>query len=206
MTGTVFVKNYAAPEWNRREILRYAACREASGETEALLEECIRECAPVLSYKVCFARFPAEISGEEADLGFARIKSKALCKNLASCRETVVFAATVGLGIDRLAMRYARFSPAKAFMLDAIGSERAEALCDAFNAEIKAEAERAGGFTRPRFSPGYGDLPLELQKDIFRVLSPEKYIGASLCESMLISPMKSVTAIIGVGADNENKF
>lgn len=202
MTGAVFVRNYAAPEWDKREILRYASCGEASAEVEALLEKCIAESTKALSYKVCFAHFPVNIYGEEIDLGFARVKSAALCKNLASCRYAAVFAATVGLGIDRLAMRYARTSPAKALMFDAIGSERVEALCDAFNAEIKAEAASEGGFTRPRFSPGYGDLPLALQKEIFRVLSPEKYIGASLRESLIISPAKSVTAIIGIGKNN----
>ena len=202
MTGTVFVKNYAAPVWDRREILRYASCGAADERTSALLEECIAQSEGMLSYNVCYARFPLEMGLGDIDLGFARSKSENLRKNLASCREVVVFAATVGLGIERLMARYAYASPAKALMFDAIGSERVEALCDAFNAEIKAEAAKAGGFTRPRFSPGYGDLALSLQKDIFRALSPEKYIGATLGESLLISPSKSVTAIIGVGKDN----
>jgi cobalamin-dependent methionine synthase I len=199
MTGTVFVKNYAAPEWNRREILRYASCSGADERTAALLEECIAQSENVLCYRVCFARFPVEKNGEELDIGFARTNSQNLRKNLDSCREIVVFAATVGLGIDRLAARYAHSSPAKALMFDSIGSERVEALCDLFNSEIKAEAANAGGFTRPRFSPGYGDLPLALQKDIFRALSPEKYIGATLGKSLLVSPSKSVTAVIGIG-------
>ena len=61
---------------------------------------------------------------------------------------------------------------------------------------------------RPRFSPGYGDLPLELQKDVFRVLDCPRKIGLSLNESLLMSPSKSVTAIIGIGkgdVEAENK-
>ncbi|MBQ9746319.1 MAG: Vitamin B12 dependent methionine synthase activation subunit [Clostridia bacterium] len=198
MTGTVFVKSYEAPEWDRREILRYASAGEGNAEVMALLEECIAESAPKLCYKVCYARFPVKHEGVELDLGFACTGSKNLQKNLSSCREIVLFAATVGLGIDRLIARNSHISPAKALMFDAIGSERVEALCDVFNSEMMVEAVWRGGFTRPRFSPGYGDLPLELQRDIFRVLSPEKNIGAVLNDSLLISPTKSVTAIIGI--------
>lgn len=205
MMGTVFVKSYEAPEWDRREILRYASCREAGAEVEALLEECIAECAPRLCYKVCYAHFPVKQGSGALDLGFAAMQSANLRRNLASCNEALVFAATVGLDIDRLAARYSRISPAKALMFDAIGSERVEALCDTFEAEMMIEAVWRGLSTRPRFSPGYGDLPLELQKDIFRALSPEKHIGAFLGESLLMTPSKSVTAIIGVCGYGRNK-
>ncbi len=199
MTGAVFVKNYSAPPWNRREIMRYASCTGADGRTTALMEECIAEIEPMLSYRVCFAHFPLEISVGELDIGFARVQSRGLAKNLASCKEIVLFAATVGLAPDRLTARYASRSPAKALFFDAIGAERVEALCDAFCAELKAGAAGNGCFTRPRFSVGYGDLPLELQKEIFRALSPERHIGATLRESLIISPAKTVTAIVGIG-------
>ena len=109
-----------------------------------------------------------------------------------------MFAATVGVGIDRLITRYSIVSPARSLMLQAIGTERAEALCDLFCREIAEEKAREGSVTCPRFSPGYGDLPLELQKDIFAVLDCPRYIGVSLGESLLMSPSKSVTAIVGV--------
>ena len=86
-------------------------------------------------------------------------------------------------------------------MLQAVGAERIEALCDLFNGEITEKKRAEGLYTRPRFSPGYGDLPLELQKDIFDVLDCPRQIGLTLNQSLLMSPSKSVTAIIGVGAD-----
>ena len=51
----------------------------------------------------------------------------------------------------------------------------------------------------PRFSPGYGDLPLSAQKNIFAVLDPERRIGLTLNSSLLMSPSKSVTAFVGLG-------
>ena len=99
--------------------------------------------------------------------------------------------------------RYTSLSPAKALFFQAIGAERIESLCDTFCAELKEN----GLQLRPRFSPGYGDLPLDLQKDLFRVLDCSRKIGLTLNESLLMSPSKSVTAIIGIGgrAEEQNK-
>ena len=84
--------------------------------------------------------------------------------------------------------------------MQAIGSERVESRCVAFEGEIKDELREARGEIsfRPRFSPGYGDLSLELQRDIFRLLDCQRQIGVTLGDSLLMSPSKSVTAIIGV--------
>ena len=49
-----------------------------------------------------------------------------------------------------------------------------------------------------RYSPGYGDLPLELQREIIRVLDCGRTIGITLTESLLMQPSKSVTAVIGM--------
>ena len=64
--------------------------------------------------------------------------------------------------------------------------------------------KKAAVFLPPRFSPGYGDLPLSLQRDIFRVLDCPRKIGLTLNESLLMSPSKSVTAIVGLGHPRES--
>ena len=129
------------------------------------------------------------------DLGFATTTSRDLQKNLAGCSSGLVFAATVGLGIDRLIARYARISPTKALLFQAIGAERIESLCEVFCREL---SEDQGEYLlHPRFSPGYGDLPLAFQKDIFARLDCPKNIGLHLNQSLLLSPTKSVTALVG---------
>ena len=55
-----------------------------------------------------------------------------------------------------------------------------------------------GRKTKPRFSPGYGDFPLDFQRDIFATMSLAKNIGITLNNSLLMSPSKSVTAVIGI--------
>ena len=49
-----------------------------------------------------------------------------------------------------------------------------------------------------RYSPGYGDLPLETQTAVFKALDCERTIGVTLTESLLMRPSKSVTAVIGM--------
>lgn len=197
----VQVKTILAPPFNERECLRYAGteAKALTAEERALLEECLREVEGKLTYKVCWDRFPVSIAGDTLDFGFGKVESADLRKNLEGCEEVILFAATIGLEIDRLIRRYTRLSPAKALFFQAIGAERIESLCDAVNGEWKEAYQQL----RPRFSPGYGDLPLEMQRDIFRVLDCPRKIGLTLNESLLMSPSKSVTAIIGIGGGAE---
>ena len=108
-------------------------------------------------------------------------------------------AATVGLELDRLIARAQSGAPARALLLQAIGAERIEALADAVAADARADAARRGLAVRPRFSPGYGDLPLALQREIFAALDCPRRIGLTLGGSLLMTPTKSVTALIGAG-------
>lgn len=193
MTGVIYTESFPAPPVDFSEILRYAGVKGEDETLRALAESCVKETQGKLTYKVCWREFPVKIEENTVDFGFAGVRSAALAKNLLGCGRAVIFAATVGVEMDRLIVRASRLSPVKALMLDAIGGERVEALCDAFNEKIKAKEK-----TRPRFSPGYGDLPLDFQKEIFRVLDCPRKIGVTLNDSLLMSPTKSVTAIIGV--------
>ena len=198
MSIVILSKSYAEPPFCQKEILRYAGCKEISGETAALTKECIGETENKLTYKVCYCRLSVEVRGNLCDFGLFSFSSEKLALNLSGCKSAVLFAATVGVEIDRLIAKYSRISPAKALMLGAIGAERIEALCDAFCADVAAEYNLK---LKPRFSPGYGDLPIECQKDIFSILSPEKHIGLFLTDSLLMSPSKSVTAIVGLAEE-----
>lgn len=195
MNTTVMIKTFAPPPFDEREIWRYAACKEHSDEVAALLRACLDEAESKLNYAVCYRILPLKIDGDICDFGVFSVCSTDLCARLAGCDRAVVFAATVGVGIDRLIARYGRLSPTKALLFQAIGTERAEALCDAFCADLAGEY---GGRLRARFSPGYGDLPLSIQRDVFAMLNCEKHIGLTLNESLLMSPSKSVTAFIGI--------
>lgn len=199
MVNTVFVRAYRAPDFDKKEILRYAGVRGDAPDLDALLQECLDEVESKLVYHICYREFDVAHYASHLDLGFIKTESAGLKKNLFGCESIVLFAATVGMEIDRLIARYATVSPTRSLLLQAIGAERIESLCDAFCREIAQEKAKVGFKTRPRFSAGYGDFPLEAQQEIFAALDCPRKIGLTLNESLLMSPSKSVTAIIGIG-------
>lgn len=195
----IYLKTYKKPEYNRKEILRYMCCKKADENIDALIDECIEEIGDRLTFKISCADFDIKKTEDGLDLGFMLTKSKGLAKNLNGCNKIILFAATVGIEIDRLIERYRVISPSKSIAFQAIGAERVESLCDEFQAEVEEVISQKGKYIRPRFSAGYGDFELKAQKPICEVLDCSRKLGITLNDSLLMSPSKSVTAIIGIG-------
>ena len=196
--AAVCVKFYGNIPCDRREILRYAGVRSSLPQMEELLDECLKETCGVFSAKTCYGEFPVKISGRTVDFGFAAANSADLALRLNDCRSAVIFAATAGAGIDRLIMKYSVTSPAKAVIMQAIGTEKIESLCDTFCDDLKNDLLVSGKTVTSRYSAGYGDLSLEFQRDIFAALDCPRKIGVMLGENLIMSPSKSVTAIVGI--------
>jgi len=191
------VKIYSPPPVDLKNVLRYAADTKPTAETEQLYKSCLEECLPKTVYKVCYRWVKISNGDFGINLDGMEIVSSDLKRRLDTCHRAVIFAATAGLDYDRLVARYGKTDTARAYVINAIGTERVEALCDLFCAELKKEALSLCESTVPRFSPGYGDLPLELQREIFAFLHPED-IGVYINGSLLMTPSKSVTAIVGI--------
>lgn len=197
------IKQYSQIPIDKGEIIRYMGAGDDS-RTLSLIDECLSELGNKLSFKICYDQYPISFENGLINLGFAEVESNNLCTNLKDCQSIILFAATIGIEMDRLIAKYGRLSPVKALTFQAIGAERIESLCNEFNKEMTLEQRKLGLHTRARFSPGYGDLKLSSQKDIFRVLDCSRKIGLSLNDSLLMSPSKSVTAIIGVSNIEKN--
>lgn len=115
---------------------------------------------------------------------------------LADCGQAAALACTLGAGFEAMLRAQQARSMARAAMLDACGSAWVEAGCGAAEAEIAARFP--GLCLTDRFSPGYGDLPLELQRDICAALDAPRRLGIQVTDSLLLNPTKSVTAFIGL--------
>ena len=115
---------------------------------------------------------------------------------LEECDAAVLMACTLGAGFERLLRAWEVRDMARAAVLDACGSAYVEAGCDAAEEEIRARC--AGKYLTDRFSPGYGDLPLDVQGTILEALNGGRRLGLQATESWLLNPAKSVTAIIGL--------
>ncbi len=195
MNSVTMTKIYSEPELCKNEIFRYSGCKSADEHISKLIDSCLDEISGKLTYKVCWCELPLEITNEICDFNCIKLCSKNLAQNLSGCKSAVIFAATIGVEIDRLIAKYGRISPSRAIIYQAIGAERIEALCDAFCEDLEFQK---GVALKPRFGPGYGDLSLECQKDIFNMLECTKKIGIFLNNSLLMSPSKSVSAIVGI--------
>ncbi len=193
----IYQKSFDPPAWNRREIMRYARIRGADESYNNFIDECIREAESALSYRVCYTFL--DVKRDDAlMLGSISADSNTIRKAIRDAETILLFAATVGAPYDRLIQRYSALSPSKALIFQAIGAERVESLCDTFSGQMNRELAAGGTCLTPRVSPGYGDIPLTMQKDIFAVLDCPRKIGLTLDESLLMSPSKSVTALCGV--------
>ena len=187
------------PPVSLREVMRYARAGSDPGEQVlAMARELSLETAPLLAGRICYGEVEVALEPPRVRLGDALlVESRDLCRNLQGCTRAVLFAATVGLELDRRIAREGRLSPARGLLLQALGAERIEALCDAFCQAMEESLAGQGLFPRPRFSPGYGDLPLECQAPLLQALDASRQIGVALNGSLLMSPSKSVTAIQG---------
>lgn len=177
------VQTIPLPPVDEREALRYA-----QGGSDEGLRLRLRACAQGLDFtpRVIYRQL------EKAEFFKAIPSAKgsmSLMNLLKACEKVVLFAATVGLAFDYALERRKASSLADAQLMQGLGAERIEALCDEF-------CKGCENATR-RFSPGYGDFPLEAQREIFQILRPEK-IGMTLTDSLMMTPSKSVTALFGL--------
>ena len=163
------------------------------GYTNSLIESCLMTLKENVNCKFIYTKVNIKRCGDVFDLGFGEFKSKSLEKNLNGCEEAFVFLVTLGYECDRLLNKLSLMSPAEHFICDALASSMAEAVCDMAEEEI-----RNGIKCRPRFSPGYGDLPLNIQQRLLNMLNAQKLAGITINDAYLMSPAKTITCIMGI--------
>ncbi len=199
-----YINNFSLNCVDLKEVFRYSGGNNtdiglflSDKELIDLTQNCIFEVNKVLKPQVSWC----EIYFNNSDYAklFSFINTSDIFSSLITdCEKLILFAATIGIGVDKLIEKYRLVSPVKSVLINGIGSERAEALCDSFTGLMESKYSEAGFKLKPRFSPGYGDLPLGMQVEILRILDAQKIMGLYLNDSYLITPSKTVTAIIGL--------
>ncbi len=192
---------------DRSEILRYMKMGRAEPDAvltvriDRLEHEVLAAARPVSQYLRTAVRLArgagqplGDAAGEDApryEIGPLTLASRDLWRCLRGAREAYLFAATLGHDVDRLIRKYAALSAADLLIVQAIAATAIEQYID-------DETASWGEKLLPRYSPGYGDLPLSVQPDFLAALDARKTLGITLTETFLMIPSKSVTAIIGI--------
>lgn len=132
------------------------------------------------------------------ELEGAYLYSNDIARLTARSDECVLIAATLGHETDRQITIAQNRNMLDGIALDACASVRIDAFIDQFIKSEIAPGLRKGERMTSRFSPGYGDLNMSVTEDIITILNATKRIGLSVTRSMMMSPIKSVTAIVGL--------
>ena len=117
---------------------------------------------------------------------------------LHDARQVAVLACTLGLQSERRLRALAASDPLGQVLYDAVCTAFVELFLDGLQEEVERWGLEQDLQLGTRFSPGYGDLPLELQPLVLDVLNAERRIGLSVTSDFLLVPMKSVTAFVGL--------
>lgn len=180
----------ALTEINRAEALRYigGSKTQMNEAMEALLESCEKEILNAANPKYLYKKIPLEDSG--------LLIGSSVKEHMKDCDEAIILCATIGADVDKLIRTASVTDMAKAVVIDAIASTAVEQICGKLEEILKTE--NPDKYFTWRFSPGYGDYPIELQEKFLSILDAPRKIGLCSNENSLLTPSKSVTAIIGV--------
>ncbi|MDZ7315019.1 MAG: 5-methyltetrahydrofolate--homocysteine methyltransferase [candidate division KSB1 bacterium] len=112
-----------------------------------------------------------------------------------------VFICTIGPEMERLAAEKMRCGDYLAgYAVDLVASEAVETAMDKIQAYLEAEQKSLGLNITNRYSPGYCGWKVDEQHKLFSLL-PKGFCGISLNDSALMTPIKSVSGIIGIGKE-----
>jgi len=173
------------------EVMRYMRLCGGDVEIEKRVRELIPEVSRSFLPKAAAMKAVVRAEPDGVRMEHLMLGGQALKKHLEGCREAVLFAATIGPGADREIARRSAGSALDGWIADCVCTAAAERLCDEICAQLPPKQ-------RSRFSPGYGDLPMDCQGEILTALGAMKYAGIALTQGMMMVPAKSVTAIVGL--------
>ena len=168
---------------DRAEALRYlgGAKTEPDEKMTSLLNDCearlLSAAKPGYLYKIISLPCEWLLVGED-------IKN-----HLANCRSAALICATLGAEVDKLIRVSQITDMPRAVVINSLAAVAIEQVCDKIEEKLFAI-----------FRPGYGDFPIELQKSFLSELDAPRKIGLSANSSHILTPSKSVTAVIGISS------
>lgn len=184
------------------EVLRYLGYKKQKMDDSflKLIDETIKEAEDIIELKYLANKYKIELkdAGVLIEGTNLLLTGNDIKEHLKNSQEVILIAVTLGRNIEKKISYYERINLTKAVILDSCATAAVEELCDKIEVLIKEEMiSKMQGITF-RYSPGYGDLPLDIQGSFIKSINAEKLIGLTVSNHNLLMPRKSVTAIVGI--------
>lgn len=192
-------------EINHEDILALLGDPPGAHDSHArfLIETCESRCRTLMTPRAGFVLLNAQdnpsserISAKEKSFTTGRIIKKMLAGS-----DTYAFLlATAGPGPESLARELlAKGEYLEGYISDLLASALVDAIASQVQEHIRRMALEQGLRISNRYSPGYCGWEVIEQQKLFS-LFPENCCGITLSDSSLMSPIKSISALIGIGS------
>ena len=204
-------------EIDEKEVLRYLQYKnqEIKDDLSETIKECIKDTKEIINPRFIYRKYKikklkssnskGEVYLEGANL---ILQSDDIYNLLRECDECIIMSATLGLEIEKEIRKLTYTDLTKGIIIDACATTAIEEVCDIVQDSIEKQLLKKHKYITYRYSPGYGDLPIEKNVDINNIVNSQKEIGLTVTSSGIMIPRKSVVALIGVshkGTNNSKK-
>ncbi len=163
---------------NKNEVLRYLGYKgqDIDENIVNLIEECREEIKKIITPRFMY-EYKDIIQLDEA-IEVVNTKlilyGKDIKEHLKDSKKCVLMAVTLGNDVERKTRLYEKINLTKALILDACATTAVEEVCDYVERIAKEKAILNNKDITFRYSPGYGDLPLDVQSSFLRALDAQK--------------------------------
>ena len=157
------------------------------------LQQCLRSFNENATYRYAYAKVQFKYENGICYFDGEPVISSSLSKVLKDSKEVILLFVTSGIGIDKLIAKATIQNSIMSYFIDAVASACIESYMDYVSKMICD-----GLNVTKRFSPGYGDFPIEFQQYLLKRISAKEKLGIILSDDYLMIPTKSITAVIGI--------
>lgn len=197
---------------DKNEVLRYLGYNGQNIDIDLnqKIDSCIDETRKDIDVKYTYQIFDIENNLDSNTIYFKdtnfKIYSKDLSNLFEECNQCVLMSATLGFKIENSIRRYSYKDLTKGLIIDSCATTSIEEVCDLVEKNLDYKFSKEKKYLTMRYSPGYGDLDIRLNKDILNLLNAQKKVGISVTDTGIMMPRKSVTALIGISDMKKEKI
>lgn len=200
------IYNGRLPKLNESEVRRYAGLRHAEDFPDSYVKEACLEVQLAAEPRGIYQEYDYDpVNHIIHSNPPMKLEATGIIRHLGNSTKVYVLGVTVGEGVEEKSTEFFKNGNyTVGLLIDAAATTAVEQVADQVNEIINRAAKKAGFSPTWRFSPGYGNWPVEVQRDLANIIKTEE-IGLTVTETSMLFPRKSVTAIIGCMPGNEEQ-